>query len=61
MEKQDGNKKHIWRVSIPYYHVFTVEATSKEEAIEKAHSEEGVIEAYDDEKTEAEIVDDVFR
>jgi hypothetical protein len=48
-------KARIYTVSIPYYHVFTVTATSKKEALQLAHeSEDGNIENYDDSKAEIE-------
>ena len=41
-------------VRIPYWHRFTVEADSPEQAIQKAHDQEGVIEGYDDDLAEVE-------
>lgn len=37
-----------YRVVIPYFHEFHVEANSGMEALEKAHSADGTIIGYDD-------------
>ena len=43
------NARHHYTVTIPYYHRFTVVASSEEEALEKAHSEgDGTIMGYED-------------
>ena len=51
---------HYYTVTIPYYHRFTVVASSEEEALEKAHSEEGTIIGYEDDLAVVEIADEVF-
>ena len=55
-----SNPLHHYTVTIPYYHRFTVVASSEEEALEKAHSEEGVIVGYEDDLAVVEIADEVF-
>ena len=53
--------RHHYTVTIPYYHRFTVVASSEEEALEVAHGEgEGTILGYEDEMAVVTLADDVF-
>lgn len=51
-----ARKLKNYTVSIPYTHVFEVQAYNKAEALEEAHASEGKIVDYDDSKAEIEEV-----
>jgi len=47
-----------WRVIIPYYHEFIVEATDEDEAIVEAHNHDGKIISWDDSEAGVEEIED---